>query len=276
MSGSSGGRILVVDDRMNRLLLGRVLEQQGHSVRFAEDGQEALDQVRGETYDLVLLDVAMPRVDGFEVLSTMKGDARLRDLPGIVISSLDLFESVIKCIELGAEDYLTKPVNGVLLRARVTSSLEKTRLHERRELISKFATREVADDLLTSGFSLGGKAVDAASTRSRARAARSAPTRSGSCARKSNPRQTPGSSTRASSAWTRSTPSGLGFVTSSSRCAPAPSDELFLIPVGASVRERAAEACSCGLNASRTTWSAPRATRCRCRRRPRPRSRRAG
>ena len=105
----------------------------------------------------------MPHVDGFEVLSTMKGDPLLSDLPVIVTSSLDEFDGVVRCIELGAEDYLTKPVNGVLLRARVTSSLEKKRLHvERRELISKFATREVADDLLTSGFSLGGKAVEAA------------------------------------------------------------------------------------------------------------------
>ena len=161
---ASLGRVLVVDDnKMNRLLLGRMLEEQGHSVGFAEDGREALDKIRSESYDLVLLDVVMPHVDGFEVLSTLKGDPLLSDLPVIVTSSLDEFDGVVRCIELGAEDYLTKPVNGVLLRARVTSSLEKKRLHvERRELISKFATREVADDLLTSGFSLGGKAVEAA------------------------------------------------------------------------------------------------------------------
>ena len=159
-----GGRILVVDDnRMNRLLLGRVLEDQGHSVAFAEDGQEALDRVRSEAFDLMLLDVVMPQVDGFDVLRAMKIEPRLRDLPVIVTSAVDEFDNVVKCIELGAEDYLTKPVNAVLLRARVTSSLEKKRLHdERRELMSKFTTREVADDLLTSGFSLGGEAVDAA------------------------------------------------------------------------------------------------------------------
>jgi adenylate cyclase len=158
------GRILVVDDnRMNRLLLGRGLEQQGHAVAFAEDGQEALERLHREDFDLMLLDVLMPRVDGFEVLGKMKEDSRLRDLPVIVTSALDELDSVVKCIELGAEDYLTKPVNAVLLRARVGSSLEKKRLHdERRELISKFATREVAEDLLTSGFSLGGKAVEAA------------------------------------------------------------------------------------------------------------------
>ena len=164
MSAQAGGRILVVDDnRMNRLLLGRVLEEQGHSVAFAEDGQEALDRVRAEAFDLMLLDVVMPQVDGFDVLRAMKAAPLLRDLPVIVTSAVDEFDNVVKCIELGAEDYLTKPVNAVLLRARVMSSLEKKRLHdERRELISKFTTREVADDLLTSGFSLGGKAVDAA------------------------------------------------------------------------------------------------------------------
>jgi len=161
---TEAGRILVVDDkRMNRLLLGRGLEQQGHAVAFAEDGQEALDRLRREEFDLMLLDVLMPRVDGFEVLREMRNDPRLRDLPVIVTSALDELDSVVKCIELGAEDYLTKPVNAVLLRARVGSSLEKKRLHDvERELINKFATREVADDLRTSGFSLGGKFVDAA------------------------------------------------------------------------------------------------------------------
>ncbi len=161
---SQVGRVLVVDDnRMNRLLLGRALEQQGHAVAFAEDGQEALDRLRREEFDLMLLDVLMPRVDGFEVLGEMRRDPRLRDLPVIVTSALDELDSVVKCIELGAEDYLTKPVNAVLLRARVGSSLEKKRLHDvERELINKFATREVADDLRSSGFSLGGKYVDAA------------------------------------------------------------------------------------------------------------------
>ena len=77
-------------------------------------------------------------------------------------SALDELDSVVKCIEMGAEDYLTKPINPVLLKARMNASLEKKRLRDQqRELISKFATKEVADDLLTSGFSLGGKYVDA-------------------------------------------------------------------------------------------------------------------
>jgi adenylate cyclase len=158
------GRILVVDDnRVNRLLLGRGLEEQGHDVEFAEHGREALDLLGGGRFDLMLLDVMMPEVDGFEVLAELKGDPHLRDLPVIMTTSLDELDTVVRCIEMGAEDYLTKPVNPVLLKARVQSSLEKKRLRdEQRELISKFATREVAEDLLTSGFSLGGKFVDAA------------------------------------------------------------------------------------------------------------------
>jgi class 3 adenylate cyclase len=158
------GRILVVDDnRVNRLLLGRGLEEQGHRVEFAEHGREALELLQQGQFDLVLLDVEMPEVDGYQVLAELKDDPHLRDLPVIMTTALDELDSVVRCIEMGAEDYLTKPVNPVLLRARVQSSLEKKRLRdEQRELISKFATREVAEDLLTSGFSLGGKFVEAA------------------------------------------------------------------------------------------------------------------
>jgi adenylate cyclase len=161
---AAAGRVLVVDDnRVNQLLLGRSLEQQGHSVEFAENGRRALDLLGESRFDLMLLDVEMPEVDGYEVLAEMKDDPRLREVPVIMTSALDELDSVVRCIEMGAEDYLTKPVNPVLLQARVGSSLEKKRLHDQqRELISKFATREVAEDLLTSGFSLGGKFVDAA------------------------------------------------------------------------------------------------------------------
>ena len=91
-----------------------------------------------------------------------QADHRLRDMPVIMMSSVEELDSVVKCIEIGAEDYLTKPINPVLLNARITASLEKKRLRDQqRELISKFATKEVAEDLLTSGFSLGGKHLDA-------------------------------------------------------------------------------------------------------------------
>jgi adenylate cyclase len=157
------GTVLVADDnRMNRLLLGRSLEQQGHTVVFAEHGREALELLRQRTFDVLLLDVVMPELDGYHVLEELKGDTHLRDIPVIMTSALDELDSVVKCVEMGAEDYLTKPINPVLLNARVNASVEKKRLRDQqRELISKFATKEVADDLLTSGFSLGGKHVEA-------------------------------------------------------------------------------------------------------------------
>jgi class 3 adenylate cyclase len=157
------GKILIADDnRVNRLLLGRGLEQQGHTVLFAEHGRDALDLLRTDDFDLLLLDVLMPELDGFEVLAELKNDPHLREIPVIMTSSLDELDSVVKCVEMGAEDYLNKPINPVLLNARIGASLEKKRLRDQqRELISKFATKEVADDLLTSGFSLGGKQVDA-------------------------------------------------------------------------------------------------------------------
>jgi class 3 adenylate cyclase len=160
---ASPGRILIADDnRVNQLLLGRGLEQQGHTVVFAEHGRKALELLGRDTFDLMLLDVLMPVLDGYQVLAELKAEPHLRDIPVIMTSSLDELDSVVKCVEMGAEDYLTKPINPVLLNARINASLEKKRLRDQqRELISKFATREVAEDLMTSGFSLGGKHVDA-------------------------------------------------------------------------------------------------------------------
>jgi len=160
--GAPPGTILIVDDNpVNRLLLRRGVEQQGHAVVFAEHGREALELLRQRDFDLMLLDVEMPELDGYEVLAELKADPRLRDLPVVMTSALDELDSVVKCIEMGAEDYLTKPINPVLLQARINASLEKKRLRDQqRELIGKFATTEVAEDLLTSGFSLGGKRAE--------------------------------------------------------------------------------------------------------------------
>ena len=157
------GRLLVVDDnKVNRLLLGRGLEQQGHTVAFAENGRQALEMVRGQPFDIILLDIQMPEMDGYQVLEQITSDLNLRDIPVIMTTAMEELDSVVKCIELGAEDYLTKPVNPVLLKARVNASLEKKRLRDQqRELIKKFATAEVAEDLQESGFSLGGKFLDA-------------------------------------------------------------------------------------------------------------------
>jgi class 3 adenylate cyclase len=157
------GELLVVDDnRVNRLLLGRALEQLGHSVAFAENGREALETLAKRPVDLILLDIEMPEMDGYQVLQALASDPRLRDLPVVMMSSVEEVDSVARCIEMGAEDYLFKPVNPVLLRARVGASLEKKRLRDQqRELIRKFATAEVAEELLTTGLALGGKHVDA-------------------------------------------------------------------------------------------------------------------
>ena len=164
MSHSSApGHLLVVDDnKVNRLLLGRGLELQGHSVEFAENGRQALEKLSSHLFDLILLDIQMPVLDGYQVLEKLAADLRLRDIPVIVTSAVEELDSVVKCIEMGAEDYLIKPVKPVLLRARINASLEKKRLRDQqRELVRKFATAEVAEDLEASGFALGGKYVEA-------------------------------------------------------------------------------------------------------------------
>ena len=122
----------------------------------------ALETLRRESFDLLLLDMEMPEMDGFQVLEQLVEDRQLRELPVIVTSSLEGIANVVRCIELGAEDYLAKPVNPVLLKARIGASLEKKRLRDQqKELVRRFATPEVARDLQDSGFSLGGKRVQA-------------------------------------------------------------------------------------------------------------------
>ena len=162
-AGHGGARLLVVDDnKVNRLLLTRNLELMGHRVAAAGNGRVALETLRREPFDLALLDIEMPEMDGFQVLEQIRGDLALRDVPVIVTSSLEGLDNIVRCIELGAEDYLTKPVNPVLLKARIGASLEKKRLRDQqKELVRRFATPEVAQDLQRSGFALGGKRVRA-------------------------------------------------------------------------------------------------------------------
>jgi class 3 adenylate cyclase len=158
-----GARLLIVDDnKVNRLLLSRNVELLGHRFSLAENGRVALEKLRSEPFDLLLLDIEMPELDGFAVLEQLKGDPQLRDLPVIVTSSVEGLDNIVRCIGLGAEDYLPKPVNPVLLKARTGASLEKKRLRdEQRELLRRFATSEVAQDIQQSGFALGGKRVRA-------------------------------------------------------------------------------------------------------------------
>ena len=126
---SIASRILVVDDNAsNRDLLSRRLQREGYRVTSVEGGAAALAMIAAEGFDLVLLDLMMPGMSGFEVLNRLKADGGTRHIPVIMISALDELDSTVRCIEAGAEDYLPKPFNPVLLRARINACLEKKRL----------------------------------------------------------------------------------------------------------------------------------------------------
>ncbi|MEQ8676626.1 MAG: response regulator [Aggregatilineales bacterium] len=131
MTTADEGFILVVDDNeMNRDMLSRRLQRQGYEVAVAEHGERALEMMRSDNFDLVLLDIMMPRLNGYQVLEQVKADNQLKHIPIIMISAVDDLDSVVKCIELGAEDYLFKPFNPVLLKARVRAGLDKKRANE--------------------------------------------------------------------------------------------------------------------------------------------------
>ncbi|GEM_PF-86482 len=130
--------LLVVDDKeSNRDLLSRRLDRQGFHVEVAENGRQALNMVRTRHYDLVLLDIIMPEMNGYQVLAEMKADRYLKHLPVIMISALDEIDSVVRCIEMGAEDYLQKPFNQVILKAKISASLERKRLRDRERAFIK-------------------------------------------------------------------------------------------------------------------------------------------
>jgi class 3 adenylate cyclase len=156
-------KVLIVDDEpLNLDYLEQELEDWNYHILTAVNGQEALDKIRSELPDLVLLDIMMPVLDGFAVLAQIKTDPRLRDIPVIVISAANDLENVIKGIQQGAEDYLPKPFEPTLLHARITASLEKKSLRDQhRKLLHTFATEEVAEELMKNGFSLGGRNLDA-------------------------------------------------------------------------------------------------------------------
>jgi class 3 adenylate cyclase len=129
------GRILVVDDNeLNRDMLARRVRGEGHEVRVAEDGRAALELMAREQFDAVLLDIIMPGMNGYEALQRMKADPLLRDIPVIMISALNEIESAVRCIQMGAEDYLPKPFNPTLLKARLGACLEQKRLRDREAL----------------------------------------------------------------------------------------------------------------------------------------------
>jgi adenylate cyclase len=147
--------ILVVDDiPANRDLLARRVEKEGHVVTMAENGREAMEKLRQKAFDLVLLDIQMPEMNGYQVLEQVKADPALRHIPLIVVSAVNEIDSVARCVQLGAEDYLFKPFNAVLLKARVTSSLENKRLRDReRQVLHELRLeKEKTESLLHSIF----------------------------------------------------------------------------------------------------------------------------
>lgn len=157
--GQTGALILVADDNpSSQQLMERFLRRQGHQVAFAGDGKEALAMLQKHEFDLVLLDIRMPKMDGFEVLEQLRRDEQLGHTPVIVISGMDSDANTIRCIELGAEDFLSRPIDMTLLKARVNACLEKQRLRERE--FEQYFTPELArklvrhPEMLTEGRSM--------------------------------------------------------------------------------------------------------------------------
>jgi class 3 adenylate cyclase len=131
MTPSEAALLVVDDNEDNRYTLTRRLKREGYTnLTTANDGREALELLRSRKFDLLLLDIMMPEMNGYEVLEHLKADAELRHLPVIMISAVGEVDSVVRCIELGAEDYLPKPFDATLLRARVGASLEKKSLRD--------------------------------------------------------------------------------------------------------------------------------------------------
>jgi adenylate cyclase len=145
------GRLLIVDDNaFNRDVLSRRLRRQGHVVAEAADGPAGLERLRSGEFDVVLLDVLMPEMSGLEVLCRLRADDRLRHLPVIMISALTEIESVARCLEAGADDFLPRPYNSVILKARIDALLERKRLLDReQDYLRRIKTeKERADALL--------------------------------------------------------------------------------------------------------------------------------
>jgi phosphoserine phosphatase RsbU/P len=136
--------VLIVDDlEVNRDLLARRVKRLGHSHDFADSGRTALERMRATAFDLVLLDITMPEMDGYEALAQMKADPRLAHIPVVMVTAIDGVESVVRCLELGAEDYITKPFNPVVLKARIESSLNRKRVADLNARLLKALSREM-------------------------------------------------------------------------------------------------------------------------------------
>ncbi len=147
------GRLLVVDDEpLNREMLMRRLDRLGYTVAGAPNGRVALEMLASTSFDLVLLDILMPEIDGVRTLELIKGDAELQHVPVVMLTSLDDAANMVRCIEAGADDYVPKPFNPVILQARIGASLAKKRLRdrERAHMAEIQAERAKSESLLQS------------------------------------------------------------------------------------------------------------------------------
>ena len=137
-------KILIADDAaFMRMRCGKMLQSHGHTVVEAENGREAVEKYSSENVDVVLLDITMPEMDGYEVLLQLRGDEALRHIPVVMVSAIDEAESVVRCLELGAEDYLGKPFNPLVLKARVDASLARKLLRDREQAHAQMLVREL-------------------------------------------------------------------------------------------------------------------------------------
>jgi class 3 adenylate cyclase len=153
MQRRSGHVLVVDDDALNRRLLTATLAREGHRTTAATDGEEALAALRDEPPDLILLDIEMPGLDGIAVLERIKSDEALRHLPVIMISGVEDTASVVRCLEIGADDFLPKPFDPAILRARLNAGLARKALHDLeqervREIFTRFLPEAVVDDVL--------------------------------------------------------------------------------------------------------------------------------
>jgi adenylate cyclase len=129
----SSAILVIEDNKVHRDTLAASLEREGHSVTTAENGREGLEIAKAQPFDVVLLDIVMPEMDGFQVLERIKADPTVRHVPVIVITAIDDIASAVRCIEMGADDFLTKPFNLVVLRARINAGLSKKKLHDQEQ-----------------------------------------------------------------------------------------------------------------------------------------------
>ena len=165
MGPESASVLVTDDDPVSRMLLSTLVEREGHRVTEAENGREACEILASQPIDVVLCDIEMPELDGYGVLERIRQDPKLTGIPVIMISALDDIDSVVRCIELGADDYIPKPANRTLLRARINASLGRKRLQDLerervRNLFARFVPEAVVDQVLADAgenLRLGGE-----------------------------------------------------------------------------------------------------------------------